>query len=65
MHGEYLIKIGKEVRRYTEYDDIPMEFDHLIKFKPDYPEPPHSMEEHEWIEQFGSKMDSLLSRERK
>ena len=46
MKGKFVIKIGSATVTYEDFDDIPMEFDNLISFKPDAPEPPHSEEDH-------------------
>ena len=46
MKGTFIIKMGSELITYNNYDEIPTEFDNLISFKPDAPEPPHSEEEH-------------------
>ena len=50
MKGTFIIKVGSELVTYDNYDDIPIKFDHLISFKPDAPEPPHSEEEHNEME---------------
>ena len=47
MRGEFIIKKGGELITYTEYDDIPNTFDHVIKFNPDWPESPHTQEDHD------------------
>ena len=49
---------------YTDYDDIPNTFDHVIKFNPDYPEGPHTQEEHEYMETFNDKLQALMEIER-
>ena len=41
MIGEYTVKIGNKLFDYTNVDDIPEEFDHLIKFLPTLPPEPH------------------------
>jgi len=64
MKGEYVIKIGGELITYTEYDDIPNSFDHIISFNPDWPEPPHTVEDHELMEVFNDKLQALMERER-
>ena len=42
MKGTFIIKVGSELVTYDNYDDIPIKFAHLISFKTDEPEPPHS-----------------------
>jgi len=60
--GEFVIKRNKKLERYDKFDDIPNSFEHLISFKPDYPEGPHTEEEHQYMESFNSKLQELLSR---
>ena len=64
MQGEYKIMINREVITYTNYDDIPATFDHVISFKPDFPLGPHSEEDHEFMETFNSKLQELMGREK-
>jgi hypothetical protein len=42
MQGEYSVKIGNKVFDYTNINDIPRKFDHLIKFVPKEPPEPHN-----------------------
>jgi len=63
MH-EFTIKIGQELLTYSEFEDIPLEFDHLIKFKPQVVPEPHTPEEHEEISEWNSKLQLLMERER-
>ena len=62
MIGEYTVKIGKKLFNYTNVDDIPEEFDHLIKFLPKAPPGPHSEEEHELIDSFMNKFREIQKR---
>ena len=64
MKGEFVIKIGSAIVTYEDFDDIPMEFDHVIKFEPDFPEEPHTDEDHEFMETFNDKLQELMKRER-
>ena len=43
-------------------DDIPEEFDHLIKFLPTLPPEPHTPEEHDLIDSFMPKMREIQKR---
>ena len=60
--GEFVIKRNKKLERYDKFDDIPNSFEHLISFKPDYPEPPHTEEQHEEMSTYQSKLRELLNR---
>ena len=63
MKGEFVIKIGSATVTYEDFDDIPMEFDNLISFKPTAPEPPHSEEDHKEMEKYNEKLQELMRRE--
>ena len=63
MKGTFIIKVGSELVTYDNYDDIPIKFDHLISFKPDAPEPPHSEEDHKEMETYNTKLQELMRRE--
>ena len=66
MNGTFIIREKNELvtTKYTKYEDIPMEFDHVIKFEPDFPEEPHTDEDHEYMETFNDKLQELMKRER-
>ena len=64
MKGEYVIKTGEELITYTDYNDIPNAFDHVISFNPDWPEPPHTVEDHELMEVFNDKLQALMEIEK-
>ena len=64
MKGEYVIKINGELITYTDYDDIPNTFDHVILFNPDWPEPPHTPEDHDIMAIFNDKLQVLMEIER-
>ena len=49
MIGEYTVKIGNKLFDYTNANDIPKKFDHLIKFVPTEPPEPHTQEDHDYI----------------
>ena len=65
MKGIFEVRINHETKRYTDFDQIPKEFDNLIRFEPEYPESPHSEEDHELIDSFGDKLLELMLREQK
>ena len=65
MKGKFTIRIGKELFTYDDTDKIPMEFDNLIEFLPDYPTAPHTEIEHEQIASFMDTLKELQSREKK
>ena len=52
--------INGELVTYTNYDDIPDTIDHVIKFNPDWPESPHTQEDHDYMETFNNKLQRLM-----
>ena len=65
MEGEYSVKIGDKVFNYTNADDIPEKFDHLIKFVPKEPLEPHTQEDHDYINTFPEKFKEVFAREQR
>ena len=63
--GKFTIKNGQYILTFHNYEDIPLQFDHLISFKPDVPEAPHTPEEHEEIALWNSRLQLLMERETK
>ena len=63
MKGEFDITIDGVVYRYTNYDDIPMVFDNLIRFEPEVIPEPHTEEQHEIMESYNDKLKELMKRE--
>ena len=49
---------------FDKYEDIPDEFEHVIKFLPDIPPEPHTEEEHEEIQEWNNKFQELMEKER-
>lgn len=64
MKGKFTIRIGKKIHVFENYEDIPETFDNVIEFLPEYPEPPHTKEQHDLIDSFVSKLRELLTREK-
>lgn len=64
MAHEFKIKDKGEVTVYTNYEDIPKVFDHVIKFLPEIPPEPHTQEQHDEIDQWDNKLKQLMKRER-
>jgi hypothetical protein len=64
MH-EFVIMIDNEIKIFNNFDDIPQVIDHVIKFLPYIPLPPHTAEQHEEIEKWNDMLKNLMLRERK
>ena len=52
MKGEFIVKIGTSFLEFSDYNDIPDEFDHLIKFVLIEPPEPHTQADHDYINTF-------------
>ena len=63
MEHKFVIRINQYFLEYTNYDDIPNEFDNLISFEPVIPPEPHTEEQHEEIEKWNSRLHELMKRE--
>ena len=63
MEGEFKVRIKNRIFTYNNTNDIPKEIGALISFKPDFPEPPHTEEQHNYIETFTDKLKQLMERE--
>jgi len=64
MAHEFIIRDKGKLITYTNYEDIPEVFDHLIKFVPEIPPDPHTPEQHEEIGQWNDKLKQVIKRER-
>jgi hypothetical protein len=63
--GEYTILLDGQLLHFTHWDDLPAEFDAMIKFMPDIPPGPHTHEQHEAIERLPQIFREFMLRERK
>lgn len=64
MEHKFVIRDKNVLKTFTNYNDIPEEFDHLIAFVPYMPPPPHTEKEHEEIESWYPKFKQLVNRQR-
>ena len=64
MKGRFIVKRGGHYVLHTDYDEIGLPFDELIAFEPEWPEPPHSEEDHRLMDSFTPKMRDLIRRNR-
>lgn len=65
MNHEFVILKDGELKTYDKYEDIPQEFDNLVKFLPDFPPGPHTDEQHEEIDGWLEKFVELMKRQKK
>jgi len=64
MMHEFVVKRKGKLETYTEYEDIPDDFDHVIRFLPEVPEGPHTEEQHAEIATWNDKLQQLMEIER-
>jgi hypothetical protein len=62
--AEFVILRNGILETYDNYDDIPEEFDNVIRFIPDFPEGPHTHDEHEEMSFWNQKLQELIKREK-
>ena len=65
LEGEFVIKVNGELIRHNKARDLPASFDHLIKFAPKAPEPPHKEEQHNEMSKYKDYLMELMTRETK
>ncbi len=65
LEGEFVIRKDGQLIRHTKAMDLPASFDHLIKFAPTPPEPPHSINDHLEMSKYADYLQELMQRETK
>jgi hypothetical protein len=58
MAHEFVLLINGELKTYTEYEDIPEDFDNVIKFLPDVPH------DHDSPDIWSPRLQELIKREK-
>ncbi len=67
--ADFQFIVKGELKTYDRYEDIPTDFEHVIKFLPDLPEPEgedgeHTEEQHEQMLQWNTRLQGLMEKER-
>lgn len=62
--AEFVFMIDRKLVTFDKWEDVPEEFDHVIKFIPDVPPEPHTEEDHEEMEQWNGRLQQLMEKER-
>ena len=62
--AEFQFIVNGELITYDKYENIPEDFEHVIKFLPDVIPEPHTEEEHEEIAQWNTRLQKLMEKER-
>ena len=64
MMAEFQFIINGELVLYDKYEDIPEDFEHVIRFIPDVPPEPHTEEDHEEMTLWNTRLQKLMEKER-
>ena len=69
MMAEFQFVVNGELVLYDKYEDIPEDFEHVIRFIPDLPEPAgedgeHTEEQHEELALWNVRLQALMEKER-
>jgi hypothetical protein len=59
MH-KFTVIVNGELKAFSDYDDIPEEFEHVIEFLPEIPPGPHTQEQHDEIEMWNDRLKKLM-----
>ncbi len=62
--AEFQFIINGELVTFDKYEDIPDEFEHVIKFLPDVIHEPHTEDEHEELALWNIRLQELMEKER-
>jgi len=60
--GDFIVRVDGEVQSYTDYNDVPQEVEAVIKFVPNIPADPHTLQQHEDISKWNDEMLGLVDR---
>ena len=61
MAHEFVLLINGELKTFIEYEDIPEDFDNVIKFLPDVP---HEEVDHDGPNIWNDRLQELMQKER-
>ena len=62
--AEFQFIVNGELVSFDKYEDIPIYFEHVIRFIPDIPEEPHTIEDHAEMALWNTRLQELLEKER-
>ena len=64
MTHRFVIMRQGQLETYHDVRAIPLDFDHMIEFRPEVPPGPHSDEQHQEIDAWNTKFQDLMEIER-
>ena len=62
--AEFQFIINGELVTFDKYENIPNEFEHVIKYSPDFISEPHTEKEHEEMAKWNIRLQELMEKER-
>ena len=62
--AEFQFIVDGELVAFDKYEDIPEDFEHVIRFIPDVIPEPHTEEEHEEMAQWNTRLQKLMEKAR-
>ena len=62
--AEFQFIVNRELVTVNRYEDIPEDFEHVIRFIPDVPVEPHTDEEHAEMARWNGRLQQLMEKER-
>ena len=62
--AEFQFIINGELVTFDNYENIPDEFEHVIRFLPDIISEPHTEDEHKELALWNDKLQQLMEKER-
>ena len=65
MKGEFVVLRNGVLETYEYYDDIPEDFENVIRFLPEPIPGPHTEEQHAEMETWNDKLQRLMQIERR
>ena len=65
LTGTFVVRRNDELIEVDRCGDLPDDFDHLIKFEPTIPKPPHSINDHEEMSKWTGYLQKLVEKENK
>lgn len=64
MKGIFVFLIDGKLETFYDYNDIPDDFDHVIRFQPEVPPGPHTHDQHEEMDKWTDLLQQLMAKER-
>jgi len=63
MTHKFTVMIQGQLFTYSNYEDIPEDFEHVIEFSPEIPQGPHTEEQHNEMLHWNEKLQLLITKE--